>query len=75
MNRAYVEMMGRYRPRTVIGVNELPSPGLADDEPDGCYPKLTLQRLNKDVPWRLFNAFRLNFALELFRQDNELPGM
>jgi 2-iminobutanoate/2-iminopropanoate deaminase len=29
MNRAYVEMMGDYRPaRTVIGVNELPKPGV-----------------------------------------------
>jgi 2-iminobutanoate/2-iminopropanoate deaminase len=29
MNRAYVEMMGRRRPaRTVIGVNELPKPGV-----------------------------------------------
>jgi 2-iminobutanoate/2-iminopropanoate deaminase len=28
MNRAYVEVMGDYRPaRTVIGVNELPKPG------------------------------------------------
>lgn len=29
MNAAYVEMMGNHRPaRTVIGVNELPKPGL-----------------------------------------------
>lgn len=29
MNRAYVEVMGSYRPaRTVIGVNELPKPGV-----------------------------------------------
>ena len=29
MNRAYVEMLGEYRPaRTVIGVNELPKPGV-----------------------------------------------
>ena len=29
MNRAYIEMMGNYRPaRTVIGVNELPKPGV-----------------------------------------------
>jgi 2-iminobutanoate/2-iminopropanoate deaminase len=29
MNRAYVEMMGNHRPaRTVIGVNELPKPGI-----------------------------------------------
>ena len=29
MNRAYIEMMGEYRPaRTVIGVNELPKPGV-----------------------------------------------
>lgn len=29
MNRAYVEMMGTHRPaRTVIGVNELPKPGV-----------------------------------------------
>jgi 2-iminobutanoate/2-iminopropanoate deaminase len=29
MNRAYVEVMGNYRPaRTVIGVNELPKPGV-----------------------------------------------
>ena len=29
MNRAYIEMMGDHRPaRTVIGVNELPKPGL-----------------------------------------------
>ncbi|HEX8028802.1 MAG TPA: Rid family hydrolase [Vicinamibacterales bacterium] len=29
MNRAYVDMMGAYRPaRTVIGVNELPKPGV-----------------------------------------------
>ncbi|HUQ89613.1 MAG TPA: Rid family hydrolase [Vicinamibacterales bacterium] len=29
MNRAYVEKMGRHRPaRTVIGVNELPKPGV-----------------------------------------------
>ena len=29
MNRAYVEMMGDHRPaRTVIGVNELPRPGV-----------------------------------------------
>ena len=29
MNRAYVEMMGSHRPaRTVIGVNELPKPGV-----------------------------------------------
>ena len=29
MNRAYVEMMGGHRPaRTVIGVNELPKPGV-----------------------------------------------
>lgn len=29
MNRAYVEMMGEHRPaRTVIGVNELPKPGV-----------------------------------------------
>jgi 2-iminobutanoate/2-iminopropanoate deaminase len=29
MNRAYVEMMGEHRPaRTVIGVNELPKPGI-----------------------------------------------
>ncbi|MBL8045893.1 MAG: hypothetical protein JNL09_05090 [Anaerolineales bacterium] len=29
MNRAYVEMMGQHRPaRTVIGVNELPKPGV-----------------------------------------------
>ena len=29
MNRAYVEMMGAHRPaRTVIGVNELPKPGV-----------------------------------------------
>jgi len=29
MNRAYVEMMGDHRPaRTVIGVNELPKPGI-----------------------------------------------
>jgi 2-iminobutanoate/2-iminopropanoate deaminase len=29
MNRAYVAMMGDHRPaRTVIGVNELPKPGL-----------------------------------------------
>ena len=29
MNRAYVEMMGDHRPaRTVIGVNELPKPGV-----------------------------------------------
>jgi 2-iminobutanoate/2-iminopropanoate deaminase len=29
MNRAYVEKMGEYRPaRTVIGVNELPKPGV-----------------------------------------------
>jgi 2-iminobutanoate/2-iminopropanoate deaminase len=29
MNRAYVEMMGNHRPaRTVIGVNELPKPGV-----------------------------------------------
>jgi 2-iminobutanoate/2-iminopropanoate deaminase len=29
MNRAYVEMMGGHRPaRTVVGVNELPKPGV-----------------------------------------------
>ena len=29
MNRAYVEMMGAHRPaRTVIGVNDLPKPGI-----------------------------------------------
>jgi 2-iminobutanoate/2-iminopropanoate deaminase len=29
MNRAYIEMMGDHRPaRTVIGVNELPKPGV-----------------------------------------------
>lgn len=29
MNRAYVDMMGAHRPaRTVIGVNELPKPGI-----------------------------------------------
>jgi 2-iminobutanoate/2-iminopropanoate deaminase len=29
MNRAYIEMMGEHRPaRTVIGVNELPKPGV-----------------------------------------------
>ena len=29
MNRAYVEVMGNHRPaRTVIGVNELPKPGV-----------------------------------------------
>ena len=29
MNRAYIEMMGGHRPaRTVIGVNELPKPGV-----------------------------------------------
>ena len=29
MNRAYIEMMGAHRPaRTVIGVNELPKPGI-----------------------------------------------
>lgn len=29
MNRAYVEMLGQHRPaRTVIGVNELPKPGV-----------------------------------------------
>jgi 2-iminobutanoate/2-iminopropanoate deaminase len=29
MNRAYVEMMGDHRPaRTVVGVNELPKPGI-----------------------------------------------
>ena len=29
MNRAYIEMMGNYRPaRTVIGVNQLPKPGV-----------------------------------------------
>jgi 2-iminobutanoate/2-iminopropanoate deaminase len=29
MNRAYIEMMGSHRPaRTVIGVNELPKPGV-----------------------------------------------
>jgi 2-iminobutanoate/2-iminopropanoate deaminase len=29
MNRAYIEQMGDYRPaRTVIGVNELPKPGV-----------------------------------------------
>ncbi len=29
MNRAYVEMMGDHRPaRTVIGVSELPKPGV-----------------------------------------------
>ena len=29
MNRAYVEKMGEHRPaRTVIGVNELPKPGV-----------------------------------------------
>ena len=29
MNRAYIEMMGEHRPaRTVIGVNELPKPGI-----------------------------------------------
>jgi len=29
MNRAYVEMLGEHRPaRTVIGVNELPKPGV-----------------------------------------------
>jgi 2-iminobutanoate/2-iminopropanoate deaminase len=29
MNRAYIEMMGDYRPaRTVIGVNDLPKPGV-----------------------------------------------
>jgi 2-iminobutanoate/2-iminopropanoate deaminase len=29
MNRAYVDMMGTHRPaRTVIGVNELPKPGI-----------------------------------------------
>ena len=29
MNRAYVEQMGEHRPaRTVIGVNELPKPGV-----------------------------------------------
>lgn len=29
MNRAYVEMMGEHRPaRTVIGVNDLPKPGI-----------------------------------------------
>ena len=29
MNRAYVEMMGEHRPaRTVVGVNELPKPGV-----------------------------------------------
>ncbi len=29
MNRAYIEMMGHHRPaRTVIGVNELPKPGV-----------------------------------------------
>ena len=29
MNRAYVEMLGDHRPaRTVVGVNELPKPGL-----------------------------------------------
>ena len=29
MNRAYIEKLGHYRPaRTVIGVNELPKPGV-----------------------------------------------
>ena len=29
MNRAYVDMMGDHRPaRTVVGVNELPKPGI-----------------------------------------------
>jgi 2-iminobutanoate/2-iminopropanoate deaminase len=29
MNRAYIDMMGSHRPaRTVIGVNELPKPGV-----------------------------------------------
>jgi 2-iminobutanoate/2-iminopropanoate deaminase len=29
MNRAYVEVMGKHRPaRTVIGINELPKPGV-----------------------------------------------
>ncbi len=29
MNRAYIEIMGSHRPaRTVIGVNELPKPGV-----------------------------------------------
>jgi len=29
MNRAYVEVMGNHRPaRTVLGVNELPKPGV-----------------------------------------------
>ena len=29
MNRAYIEKMGAHRPaRTVIGVNELPKPGV-----------------------------------------------
>jgi 2-iminobutanoate/2-iminopropanoate deaminase len=29
MNQAYIEKMGEYRPaRTVIGVNELPKPGI-----------------------------------------------
>jgi 2-iminobutanoate/2-iminopropanoate deaminase len=29
MNRAYLEMLGNHRPaRTVIGVNELPKPGV-----------------------------------------------
>ena len=29
MNRAYIEQMGEHRPaRTVIGVNELPKPGV-----------------------------------------------
>ena len=29
MNRAYVDIMGAHRPaRTVIGVNELPKPGV-----------------------------------------------
>jgi 2-iminobutanoate/2-iminopropanoate deaminase len=29
MNRAYIEMMGHHRPaRTVIGVHELPKPGV-----------------------------------------------
>ncbi len=29
MNRAYIDMMGEHRPaRTVIGVNELPKPGV-----------------------------------------------
>jgi 2-iminobutanoate/2-iminopropanoate deaminase len=29
MNQAYIEMMGEYRPaRTVVGVNELPKPGV-----------------------------------------------